>query len=245
MNDLYEIIFARRSIRKYNGEAPLSDHEIQTIAKLADQSQNLVEGISTRFVITPSKLSNVKFGQHSVLLYSQNHPYALLNAGYKMQQLDLELAKRSIGSCWYGWIRPTARAPQDMTFIIQLAIGGESHEEYRKGMEEFSRKPMDEIWEGDFDKDVQNAVRLSPSACNSQCWRIKNEGKTIQVFRDSANKSPIPKARRPYFNTIDMGICLCHLELALNKKSMRFTRVLAQPTAIEEGLIPIATYTIG
>lgn len=240
MKDLYDSIFHRKSIRKYDPDHPLSQEELDGVLELANDSQSLIKGIENTFVLTDKRLPNVRFGQASLLCFSQDKENCLLNAGYRLEQVDLQLAQMGIGSCWYGLSRPT-RKVAGMVYVIQLAIG-RSLENWRKSADEFNRKPIEEIWSGDFDSDVKQAVRLSPSACNSQSWRIESSEGCIRIYRTAAYKTIIPTGMKAYFNTIDLGICLCHLELALARKGFRFSSELASPC--EGDPVKIAEYLL-
>ncbi|MPN46923.1 hypothetical protein SDC9_194522 [bioreactor metagenome] len=95
---------------------------------------------------------------------------------------------------------------------------------------EFKRKPSDAVWQGAMRSEVMEAVRLAPSATNSQPWRFTVDDHRLTVFRDTAALSIIPPSRKPFFNTIDVGISLCFLELALTHAGLHFERTITKPS---------------
>ena len=71
MNE-YEAIFARKSVRKYNGELKLSEEELELIRDKLNGLTPLVDGIEVEFEIKPCKETNCKFNaQYCVVAYSQ------------------------------------------------------------------------------------------------------------------------------------------------------------------------------
>jgi hypothetical protein len=64
-----------------------------------------------------------------------------------------------------------------------LAFGKSYPQDFHKDVSEFKRKNREEIWEGNFNSDVIQAVRLAPSACNTQPWRIFSDSNWIKVKR--------------------------------------------------------------
>ena len=50
-------------------------------------------------------------------------------------------------------------------------------------------------------------VRLGPSASNKQPWRIIKENNQLHLYCETRNYTTMQK--------LDMGIAMCHLELAL------------------------------
>jgi hypothetical protein len=177
-------------------------------------------------------------------MYSEQKEGYLLNAGYMLEQMDLYLSARSIGVCWYGLAKTEQKTCGELEFVIMLSFGKCRTEDFRQGAQEFNRKQLQEIWEGDFDEEVKNAVRLSPSACNSQSWRFRSCPGLIEVYRTKNIKTFIPLSMRGFFNTIDIGISLCFLEIALVHKNYKFERNLATENCGDLDIIKIATYKV-
>lgn len=244
MKELYSVIFKRKSMRKFPAALSLTEVELAEIQNAVTGLTPLISDIKTDLKIVNRDQTTSKYGSHCLLLYSEQKPHYLMNAGYLLEQLDLLLQSRDIGVCWYGMAKVKQPPSDGLSFVIMLAFGKSQPGDFRKSPSEFSRKSADKIWNGSFDPDVMDAVRLAPSACNTQPWRIVSDAKQIKVFRNTKIKSIIPMKSLSYFNSIDMGICLCFLETALEYKGHAFTRELPpeEPTGTE--LLKLATYTI-
>lgn len=97
-----------------------------------------------------------------------------------------------------------------------------------------------------FAKTYQNAnvVKYAPSACNTQPWRKICFNNYLKVYRNTLIKCFFPANKLPYYNSIDMGIFLCFLEITLGHNGYEFDRVLSLSEDSDSKLIEIATYTI-
>ncbi len=222
----------------------LSESELVEIKQEMETLVPLVKDIRVKFEIVQRENTTAKFGEYCLLLYSEKKPHYLLNAGYLLEQMDLYLNARDIGVCWYGLAKADKKMIGDLHYVIMLAFGKSRSEDFRKDGMEFKRKSREEIWSGEFDSDVIEAVRLAPSACNSQPWRVRSEGNMIRVLRDTKAKSIMPAMVKPFFNTIDMGIFLCFLEIAIKHKGYEMDRTLIVEEKLTSKLIEIAKYFI-
>ena len=63
-------------------------------------------------------------------------------------------------------------------------------------------------------------------ACNSQSWLVDASQGVLRVFRNKKVITIIPKSRLAFYNTIDLGIFLCFLEVALLHNEYSFNREL-------------------
>ena len=241
MKDFYDVMFRRKSVRKFEGPA-LTESEIAEIKAEIGELLPLNDDIRVKFMLVPREETTAKFGEYCLLMYSEQKPDWLINAGYMLEQMDLYLESRDIGVCWYGLARPQEKEVDGLTYVIMLAFG--RGEELRSDVSEFDRSALDAIWTGEFDGDVTEAVRLAPSACNTQPWRITSGGGKLKVCRDPNVTSFLRGDRLTYFNSIDMGICLCFLEGAMHHKGIAFSRTLLSGAETENGLLETAEYTI-
>lgn len=105
------------------------------------------------------------------------------------------------------------------------------------------RKETIDIWKGDLSLEIGDFVKYAPSACNSQPWRVICENNTLEVYRTTQVKSIMPKEKVPFYNSIDMGIFLFILELALSHNNFSFQRILSSES-VDSNLISIATYLL-
>lgn len=99
---------------------------------------------------------------------------------------------------------------------------------FRKDMYKSKRKSLSEIWEGDNFLEIGNIVRFTPSACNTQPWRVETSENELKVYRyrKEGKRGIMPKNRVIYYNQIDIGIFLCFLELCLDKNNISYDRKL-------------------
>ena len=245
MTDLYEMLTKRKSMRHFDEELHLTEEELQEIcAKLA----NLVPidpDIAVHLDIVTRDETDAKWGEYCLLLYSEKKPRWLENAGYLLEQVDLLFASMNVGACWYGIAMPND--PSDvngLTYTIMLAFGKSRPEDFRDSVTRYRRYTAEEIWQGAFDQEAVEAVRLAPSACNTQPWRVVSQDGKITLYRNMDTEAFVGKERLTYFNAIDMGICMCCLELGLDRAGKDYRRNLLPETDQTTGLVPVAEYQI-
>ena len=245
MKELYEMIFKRKSIRTYKEELKISEGELKKISEITSNLIPLSKDIKVLFKIVKREETTAKRGEYCLLMYSEKKNGYLQNAGYMFEQADLILEKEDIGVCWYGMAKPKEKTINGLDYVIMFSLGKSVSEDFRNGISDFNRKTVETIWEGEFDQSVKEAVRLSPSACNSQPVSIKSENGKIILYRNSKIFTIMPPKTKEYFNTIDTGIAMCILEISLEKINRKFTRTLCLGNENEKGLIKIAGYTVG
>lgn len=231
-------------MRSFDKTLHLTESELREIKQKTERLSPLADDIKVSFEIVKRADTTAKWGEYCLLMYSEKKPHYLLNAGYMLEQMDLFLSSREIGACWCGLAKAKQIRLDGLDYVIMLAFGKSRPQDFRSKISEFKRKNREEIWEGDFDCDAAKAVRLAPSACNTQPWRIVNNGNCIKVYRNTRVKSFIPAGILGYYNSIDMGICLCFLEIAMLEKGYAFgkTLILEENAGLE--FLKIAEYAI-
>ena len=218
--ELYNAIFKRKSIRKYN-MTPLSQDKLAEIMEFADNLKPLDGSIKYSFSFIGENdariLLPLKLAPHYICLYSDKKDGYLMNAGYLLQQVDLFLSANNIGSCWLGMAKPNKDIPaqQDgLEFVIMLAFGNPAEKMYRENTSEFNRKSLSEISSIVGLDQVLEPVRLAPSAGNTQTWFFCGDENEIIVRRMKLNL--IKASLYGKLNPIDIGIALYHLWLSLD-----------------------------
>ena len=98
MSELYETIFKRKSMRKF--DKTLDGDTLFAVKRQAGRLVPLIRDINVRTEVVPRTETTAKFGEYCLLFYSEKKPGYLLNAGYMLEQMDLFLARRGIGACW-------------------------------------------------------------------------------------------------------------------------------------------------
>jgi nitroreductase len=218
----FEAIFSKRSIRHFKHEK-LEWELISDILEYANNLPMLTEGIAVEFKL----VSNIEEKQGFYSPFNVKAPYYicisseekedyLLNAGYLMQQLNLYLASKGVGSC-FSILSPGKRLKATMkyNFVVALAFGYTSTSLFRDS-KEAKRLPEGEVvvYKEEVTPDIKqvlNAARLAPSVYNSQPWRFVVYKNRVHVF---AKKNLFIAKVLDYNKTIDMGIMLANLLLA-------------------------------
>ena len=97
MKDLYNMIFKRKSIRKFDKKISIQNEEINIIKEHFTQIKPLIEDIKAEFKIVSNDETTSKRGEYSILFYIENKDNYLLNAGYMMEPVSythLDVYKR-------------------------------------------------------------------------------------------------------------------------------------------------------
>jgi nitroreductase len=226
--DFYNIILKRKSIRKYKKE-PLESSKLQSLRNHIEELTPLYDSIKTEIAILPEKeiksISSIKVS-HYVVIYSETKDGYLLNAGFMLQQVDLFLSANEIGACWLGLGIPqkVSASKNGLEYVIALAFGNADEPLHRKNISEFKRKSLSEISSVNNADELLEAVRLAPSATNSQPWFFSGTANKLIISRKLPNI--IKAAIYGKFNQIDMGIALYHLQTAALHmgKTIEFTK---------------------
>lgn len=212
MENLYESIFKRKSIRKYKKE-PLSNEKLEIIKSKIRELSPLDDTIRYEIVIrsTDEVLAMVKAPQY-LCFYSERKGVYLINTGYLLQQMDLKLSSMGIGACWLGIAKPKEEKINGLSFVILMAFGEPDEPVYRTSLSEFKRKSLIEFTDLKNCGELLEPARLAPSATNSQPWRFSAGEESIIVSREKLNL--IKEKFLGKNNQIDIGIALCHLQLS-------------------------------
>lgn len=225
--DLYQAIFKRKSTRKYD-LTPLADHTLKEIADFLARVTPLNSVIRTEFkFVAPQDVTSLLPVQapHYIVAFSESKPGYLTNMGFMLQQLDLYLSARGIGSCWLGIPRPTKaiRHSSPLEFVIIMSFGLALQPVHRESIHEFKRKPLTAITSITGMDELMEAACLAPSATNSQPWFFTGGKDRIHAYCVQTN--PIKALIYKKMNQIDMGIALYHLIAAANHHSQELTFV--------------------
>jgi len=217
-----DMIPRRRSVRSYKADAI----DAATLADLRTCMDNLVPLVPGGKVV--GRIIPTEHGSywqkwhtpHFIAIFSDGSDDALLNVGFMYQQLDLYAQSRGLGTCWVGLGSLTAAepVPEGMKLAVMMAIGVPDAVPERTTAD-FKRKSMAEIT--DQLDDRLEALRLAPSATNSQPWFVTHAGDTLHIWREELGL--IKQRTLGRMNKIDMGIGLCHLYVT-HPDTFRFRR---------------------
>ena len=198
---LYETIFTRRSVRKYD-PTPLDESTLADINAFLNRANQLNTHHARFEIVTGDKVGD-KSAPHYIVAYCGENTAAYVNVGYVLEKVDLYLQSIGLGSLWLGMAKPK-EDKQD--FCIMLAFGNTSVPA-RKNVEEFNRLPISEISNSDNSGncDIAKAVRLAPSAVNNQPWKLKFEEGCVTIGYFGRGLMKLILKNR--LNKIDLGIC--------------------------------------
>lgn len=249
-NNLYDMIFKRKSFHLFRniGDEKISDEELKDIENYFNTIKPLDQNIKTKIRIVKEGASCHRGQEYCILFYSEKKDNYLQNIGYIGEQLDLYLVSKNIGTLWFGIGKVDEKQYEGLDFVIMIAISKvDKEEKFRKDMFKSKRKELDEIWNGDYYKDIANIVRFTPSACNTQPWKVEAKEKELSVYRyrKEGKRGIMPKDRVIYYNQIDIGIFLCFIELCLEHNGLTYKRELFIEEDHEQENNLTAKYEIG
>lgn len=227
MENLYETIFKRKSVRKYD-LTQLDEPTILRITEHMSQLKPMHDNSKVEMKLVSQNdvkgLLAIK-APHYIIVYSESKGSYLTNVGFMLQQMDLFLSSIGIGSCWLGMAKPVKEIVNnsDLEFVIVLAFGKPAEPLYRKSTLEFKRKALDEIRNISGVDELLEPVRLAPSASNSQPWFFTVKEEDIHAY--CAKLNFLKAMLYEKMNKVDMGIAFCHLWIAAKHfgKDIEFT----------------------
>jgi len=243
LESLYNMIIKRKSFHVFKNPGYLTQEELEEIENQFQFLQPLKDEIQVNFKIVPKENTSCKRGEYCVLFFSEKSDGYLHNIGYLGAQLDLWLASKNVGVCWYGVGKTEVTPENDLDFVIMMAIAKVNENDFRKDYTKSKRKPLDVIWNGELKQNIAKIVRFTPSACNTQPWYVESKDNQLYVYRIKGKRGIMPADKVVYYNRIDIGIFLLFMELCLKHEGMAFTRTLFADTEDEKAHVLTAKYT--
>lgn len=232
--NLYEAIFARKSVRNYQIE-PLREEFMKQFRFFLDHLQPLYPEIKVDFFLVDNteKKAGIKgkfriAAPYYFLLSSELKKGYLENAGYLMQQVALYLTAKGIGSCYQGSLKPDImlRSKMKFDFCLGLALGKSPDSITR---ESTKAKRLQEQQVAVYKEDVPEslhkivkAARWSPSAFNQQPWRLVIYQNRIHVF---CKKGFFKEQVLSDMKRIDIGCMLANISQAAEELWLNTTIV--------------------
>ena len=218
--NIYEAIFARKSVRNYRMEA-LAPQVLTDIYKFYESIRGLFSGIPTEISI----IENVEglrhmgiFGRKApyyLAIYSAEAEKSMMNAGFIMGQMGLYLCMRGLGSCFAGMGNPprSYRNKNGKKLVILMAFG-KAKGTCTRNPQEAKRLDLQALCvikdtPGQWVQKLLEAARMAPSSYNSQPWRFLVYGSRIHVFAKKEKRGILGKYRE-----FDFGIMFSYIVLA-------------------------------
>ncbi len=208
---LYQTIFKRKSVRKYQPGALDAQTMGKVEANLATLRPLFTDIRTELRVLGRDQIRGMfKSGApHFLAIYSEGKGEFEANAGFILQQMDLFLSSQGLGTCYQGIAKASKEMSQidGLSYVIMLAFGRPAEPIHRNSVSEFKREPLANIRDAQGADDLLEPARLAPSGVNHQRWFFTGDSRVINVY---ATKGLLGES----FNRIDAGIALCHIWLA-------------------------------
>ena len=280
-NPLYQSLLQRRSIRRYNAK-----HLDQADLDKVNDSINAIHpflshiNVNIQLLNTGQELDLVKlvgaYGHlvtppHALLPTSPDEPFALVEQGYRMQQIVIHLYEQGIGSCYLGslgrqsQIQSRFGLPNSNITGALLALGYPAQSSpgrtfntlFRTAIGSNKRLPLEDIFfSGSFDnrttppehlQPLIQAARFAPSAVNAQPWRFLLLDNTLYLFVTRKNKKYGISGQN--YALFDGGICMANITLAMhalgiNGRWQPLEETDADTLACPQNLKPLAKQTL-
>ena len=252
----YEALLNRRSVRRYDRHG-LSPETLDWVESLGQEAIPMVPGnryqVFVRRKLLRGDMASLlgAYGRllntpHFLVPYIAEGRHALLDLGFRAQQIVIGLLHEGIGSCYLGALSRQPRAcrrfglPEGAAIGAALAfgrpasLGGRVVERVVKAaLGVSSRMPADQLFYlTDFASPVPppddlaaliQAGRWAPSAVNAQPWRfLWRSGRLYLSVRRESQRYGSRQDYRYY----DGGICMANISLAMAALSLRGTWTL-------------------
>jgi len=269
-----ETVEKRKSIRTYLSEplSEADREKIIAFTESLSREESFFDcKIRIRLFDVDKEISNKDLGTYGVIknartylgVAAEKSPTAMEAVGYSFEKLVLYAQSLGLGTCWLGGTfnrGEFARAMQikeNEFFPIASPLGYPAPKSHtvnkvmRMAIKADKRKEWDKLFfDGDFSKPLTKEeagewayplemVRLAPSAANKQPWRIVRRKNVWHFYEKKEMSSSENDIQR-----LDVGIALCHFELAAKEKGLRGKmQVLAKPDIeTEENMLYIFSF---
>jgi nitroreductase len=230
-------VHRRRSIRKYlNEELQVGileeiNESCKSVKKLyedIDMEIHVVEdGIKIQNIITGIIGSYGKIrAPHYIVVTSNKKEGYLENIGFALESIVLSLTDMGIGTCFVGGgirnqlLKNIIPISKNHEAVIAISFGypkdgldiGKRIVKPKERMEisKFTSGHITKTWQH-----ILDAIRMAPSAMNSQPWRFFINKNTMDIY--SIKKKFIFTKHIQEMNRIALGIALYHIYIAANR----------------------------
>lgn len=249
-----ETIRKRRSVRTFDG-TKLREEDARAITEFAEKVENPYDIPITWKLLDAEEhgLSSPVIVGTDVFIAGKMRrvPYAEEAFGYSFEKVVLFAESIGVGTTWIAGTMNRAAFEHALALDSGEVMPCVSPIGYpakkmslretmmRKGIKADSRFGFEELFfDGDFEtplteekagafKDSLEAVRLAPSAVNKQPWRVVVCGDKAH-FYEKHSKGYVSGDGWD-IQKIDMGIALCHFELAAKECGLDVTFEIAEP----------------
>lgn len=242
-SDLKQCVDSRQSVRTFSGR-PLTGRQAEMLERLTTQAVSPFGGrVAMRLAAVdgmdefrPSTYGVIRRARSYMLLgYNPSDRDAALSAGYVGEMAVLAAAKAELGTCWIaGTFRAdafTSVAAFDAETLLQIVIPTGEAAPRRSVVDSLMhavvgsarRKPVSQLFfdggpavpldeNSPYYKPLE-LMRLAPSAVNIQPWRaiVDRQDSGVRFYASTLK----------HHGWVNMGIGLCHFELACRLLGLR------------------------
>jgi len=279
--DQYQLLLSRHSIRRYLPEL-LTDTELSEISGITKSIDPLIENIEFEIQIfnyKPNSPSGKALGGFGRIM---KPPYflaprilggtnALVDLGFRTQQILIGMWNRGIGSCYVGCAHRQIKVKQLLGIsnearIISFVIFGKSDANqslryYQKISQFFTRSKQrlsyDELYisnklptsckKDPIFKKIFEAGRQAPSATNSQPWRFEGKNDRFVIYAHQKKIANVYDLHQGY-SFHDTGICMANISMAAKTFGKEINWRLITPDdknhPVIETNIPLAYFSL-
>ena len=253
-SDLYQAILNRRSVRRYDAQV-LDSASMKRVQQIIEAEVPLVPENGFHVLHRPGMLIDRDFIKsmgsygyivsppHVIAPYAMGERFALLDLGYRVQQIVIGLTQLRLGSCYIGSlgreevVRERLDLPRDSRCGALLVFGRAATSLGGRALNTFIRSvpkgderlPEEQVFfDGSFDnpsqspKDIRpliTAGRSAPSAINAQPWVFLWRDSILHLFVNRHNPK-YGRGRSQDYRFYDGGICMANLFLAMRALGM-------------------------
>lgn len=247
--DLYQAILARRSVRQYM-QTPLNKQTLAQIDDIVNHARALVPGnrfrVMRRDVFTGEDLIFAMGGYGQVLTPPHylvgsivGEKYPLVDMGFRMEQMAVEMTQLGIGTCFIGSLgqehnaRVRFRLPAETRIGAFLLFGMPAEDAGGRMINAVMRRKVGAtaklaakslFFNGSFRAPsappthlarLIEAARNAPSANNAQPWRFLWYDETLYLFVRRQNLAYGAGIGVQEYRFCDGGICMSNISMAL------------------------------
>ncbi len=237
---MIEAMMTRHSVRSFSNESLYQKREL--IDQIRQESIKGPLGHPIELLrVSPLDLKKQGIGNlatFGVITGSADYLFGIIsdsraghvNYGYSLEKVAITLCKNGIGTCWLGGTFKKLRleslylmkGKRSIPAVLAIGLPTASESVIGKVVKLATRpadhKPLSELV---FDRDFQHSlvlkpgsrwetiftcVQRAPSARNAKPWRILKEYNQYHFYLETREETDL--------NRIDMGIAICHFDLA-------------------------------
>lgn len=190
------------------------------IVEISEAEQQRLDPVDFSLIINP-----ITF----IAAVIRRAPTAYESCGYLMEHLVLKAADLGLATCWLGYFNASffeglhLAGSEILPAVCVVGFAAEPPDISPRERREYMfftgnfATPLSARGAGEYNEALE-MVRLAPSAGNTQPWRIVREAErdVFHFFKESIDR----QYEKKRLHHIDIGIAMCHFELAAGKKGL-------------------------